>query len=153
MPTSPAAGKTHVLVFVMADCPISNRYAPELDRLATTYAAKQVSTLLVYEDPAIDAAKVKAHLASFYPTRPLPAIVDTDHSIAKAAGATITPTAAIFTPAGRAYRGRIDDLYISIGRQRREPTEATLRLALDNVLAGRPVAAPETQAIGCYIGG
>ena len=137
----------------MADCPISNRYAPELDRLAATYASKQVSTLLVYEDPAIDAAKVKTHLASFYPKRPLPAIVDTDHSIAKAAGATITPTAVIYNSTGRAYRGRIDDLYVSIGKMRREPTEATLRLALDAVLAGRPVATPETQAIGCYIGG
>jgi hypothetical protein len=151
-PMTVAPGDVHVLVFVSSDCPISNRYAPELARIAGDYAARRVRLFLVYEDPVIDTANATAHRSSFYPGLDLPVLVDTGHALARTAGATATPTAAIYTPAGRAYRGRIDDLYVAIGQARREPTERTLRLALDAVLAGKKPAAAETQAIGCYIG-
>ena len=81
------------------------------------------------------------------------AVHDRDHKIAHAAAATITPTAVVYGPNGRAYRGRIDDWYMALGKPRRAPTERTLRVALDAVLAGQTPAQAETQAIGCYIGG
>jgi hypothetical protein len=49
------------------------------------------------------------------------------------------------------YRGRIDNRYEALGRPRRVVTIRDLRDALDAVLAGRPVARPETTALGCYI--
>ena len=49
------------------------------------------------------------------------------------------------------YRGRIDNVYAALGKRRPEATEHDLRKALDEVLSGRPVAEPRTQAIGCYI--
>jgi hypothetical protein len=150
---TPAKGTTHVLVFVGTECPISNRYAPELGRIATTYAAKGVRTFLIYEDPAIEAARVRKHRAEFYAGLELPALIDREAALARAVGAKATPTAAVYSPAGRVYRGRIDDLYLSLTQSRREPTERTLRLSLDAVLAGRPAPKPETQAVGCSIGG
>ena len=150
---APSKGAAHLLVFVGTECPISNRYAPELGRIATSYAAKGVRMFLVYEDPGLDAARVRRHLAEFYPGVALPAFIDRDAALARAVGAKATPTAAIYTTAGRVYRGRIDDLYISLSQSRREPTERTLRLSLDAVLAGRPVPKAETPAIGCSIGG
>ena len=33
----PAGTRAHVLVFTTTDCPISNRYAPEIQRLAAAY--------------------------------------------------------------------------------------------------------------------
>lgn len=150
---APPEGIVHVLVFVSTDCPISNRYAPELARIQQEYAPKGVRVMLVYEDPAADTATVRQHLGEFYPSAPLPAFVDRERALARAAGATVTPTAVLYTTDGRRYRGRIDDLYVAIGKTRREPTERTLRLSLDAVLAGRPVPAPVTTTIGCYIGG
>jgi hypothetical protein len=150
---SPAPGTTHLLLFVSSDCPISNRYAPEVGRIVTAYAANGVQTFLIYEDPVIDGARVKTHVSDYYPGVVVPAIIDRDHAIARAVGARATPTAAVYTATGRAYRGRIDDWYVSLGQSRREPTERTLRLALDAVLAGRSPAPPETVAIGCHIGG
>jgi hypothetical protein len=41
-----------VLVFVRTDCPISNRYAPELRRLQDRFAPRGMAFWLVYPDPA-----------------------------------------------------------------------------------------------------
>ena len=49
------------------------------------------------------------------------------------------------------YRGRIDNQYAALGKPRRVVTVHDLRDALDAVLAGRPVANPETEAFGCFI--
>ncbi len=38
-----------------------------------------------------------------------------------------------------------------LGVARQQVTERDLRLALDAVLSGAPVAKPETEAVGCYI--
>ena len=37
------------------------------------------------------------------------------------------------------------------GKRRVEPTRRDLRLALDAILAGKPVSARLTKAVGCYI--
>jgi hypothetical protein len=67
-------------------------------------------------------------------------------------GIQVTPEAAIYSGAsGRVYRGRIDDLYASIGQSRRAPTTHDLRDALTAVLAGKSPARAETDAIGCFI--
>ena len=49
------------------------------------------------------------------------------------------------------YRGRIDNVYASLGKRRPAATEHDLRKALDEILDGKPVSTPETKAIGCYI--
>src|SRR5262245_43060710 len=68
---APPKGTTHVLVFVGTECPISNRYAPELGRLATSDAARGVGMFLIYEDPGIDVARVRTHLSEFYKDLPV----------------------------------------------------------------------------------
>lgn len=149
----PAVGNIHVIVFVGTECPISNRYAPELGRIAREYASRGVRMFLAYADPAVDEARVTKHVAEFYPGVTISPYLDRDGSLARELGARATPTAVILTPMGRVYRGRIDDLYLSLTQVRREPTERTLRLSLDAVLGGRPVPHPETPAVGCSIGG
>ncbi len=152
LPLAPAAGRVHLLLFLATDCPVSNRYAPEIARIVTEYAPKGVRSYFIYADPRATRQSVLAHLGEFYGGRSdVAAIIDTGLGVTGAVGARVTPEAAIYTVAGRAYRGRIDDLYISLGRARRAPTRRDLRLSLDRALAGLPVPVPETQAVGCYI--
>jgi hypothetical protein len=144
-------GKASVLFFVLSDCPISNGYAPEIQRICSDYAPKKVSCDLVYVDPDLKIADVKKHMAEYGYTR-IPAILDSAQTVVHAAGATITPQTAIVSPSGQVlYLGRIDNLYASLGKKRPEATENDLRKALDEVLSGRPVSTPRTKAIGCYI--
>ena len=52
-----AADPIRVLVFTTTDCPISNRYAPELERLHRDYGSRGVAFFLVYPDPAVEASQ------------------------------------------------------------------------------------------------
>jgi thiol-disulfide isomerase/thioredoxin len=144
-------GKASVLFFITSDCPISSSYAPEIQRICSEYGPKQVSCDLVYVDPTLTVADIKKHVLDFgYAS--LPAILDSSQKLVKAAGATITPEAAIVGPSGQIlYRGRIDNVYVALGKRRPEATEHDLRKALDEILSGKPVSTTQTQAIGCYI--
>jgi hypothetical protein len=144
-------GSLGVLLFVSSDCPVSNGYAPEIQRLCDVAKTKGGACTLVYEDPSIDAAQVRKHRDE-YRYRGIPAVIDSDHAIAGRAKATITPEALVLTSAGVVkYRGRVDDKYVALGQQRRVVTSHDLADAIDAVVAGRPVPRAETQAVGCFI--
>ena len=145
------AGAASVLVFVASDCPISNGYAPEIQRICRDYRTRGVACSLVYEDMSIDAARVRAHRQA-YGYKDIAAVIDADGAIAKRAKATVTPQAVIVGPGGIVkYRGRIDNQYAALGKPRRVVTAHDLRDSLDALLAGRPVAHAETEAFGCFI--
>jgi len=146
-----AAGKTDVLFFISSDCPISNSYAPEIQRLCGEYGKKNVSCSLVYEDVGVDESSVQKHLKDYGYTG-IPAIIDSRRKIATRSRATVTPEAVVIDTKGDVrYRGRIDNFYAALGKPRQQVTVHDLRDALDAVLAGRPVPNPETKAWGCYI--
>ena len=145
------AGAVAVILFVSSDCPISNGYAPEIQRLCDAARTKGGSCTLVYEDVSIDAAAARAHRDQ-YRYRQIPAVIDHGHAIARRAKATVTPQAVVVAPTGEIkYRGRIDDRYIALGKQRRVVTTHDLRDAIHAVIGGKPVSNAETQAVGCYI--
>ena len=137
-----------VLVFVATDCPISNSYAPEVQRIMAEHRTDGLRFYLVYADAT--AAEAKAHEAA-YGYR-CPALLDPDHVLAARVGATVTPEVAVVGDGGRLlYRGRIDDRYVDFGRKRPAATTHDLRTALAAVAAGRPVEIPLTRAVGCPI--
>jgi len=145
------SGPANVLMFIASDCPVSNGYAPEIQRICRDYRAKGVACSLVYEDVAIGTARVRAHRDEYRYTD-IPAVIDADRAIATRAKATVTPQAVVVGPGGAVkYRGRIDNQYAALGKPRRVVTVHDLRDALDAVLARRPVANPETEAFGCFI--
>jgi len=149
-PLEPARA-ANVLVFTATDCPVSNGYAPEIQRVCAGYAARGVQCLLLYEDVGVAPEAVRAHLAE-YRYRAVPAAIDQDGAAAARVGATITPEVAVVDHSGTVrYRGRIDNQYVALGRPRRTVTVHDLAAALDALLSGRPIPEPETQAIGCSI--
>jgi hypothetical protein len=143
--------RVEVQFFVMSDCPVSNGYAPEIQKICDAYRTKGVGCSLVYEDLRITPAGVTRHLAE-YGYRGITSTIDTNHRLAAQSKASVTPEAVLIDSTGAVrYRGRIDNKYIALGRPRRVVTSHDLRNALDAVLAGRPVPAGETPAIGCFI--
>jgi hypothetical protein len=149
----PEGPRSVVFVFTRSDCPIANRYAPDLERLQRRAAAASVDFWLVFVDPAESAAHIRQHLRSFqYGGRVLR---DPDHVLVRAAGATIAPEAAVFARDKRAprlvYRGRIDDRYLAPGRMRPAAIAHDLEDVIEAVGAARPLTLRETQAVGCVI--
>src|SRR5207249_9516148 len=51
LPFELASAKVFVFIFVSTDCPISNRYAPEIRRVEGKFAPAGVRFWLVYPDP------------------------------------------------------------------------------------------------------
>jgi len=146
-----AMGRAAVLFFIATDCPISNFYAPEIQKICGEYGTKGVSCSLFYEDVQVDSSAVRKHLMDFQ-YRNFPAFVDADRKVSTKVNATVTPETVLLDGAGKIrYRGRIDNFYADLGKPRRQATVHDLRDALDSVLAGKPVAVAETHAIGCYI--
>ncbi len=147
----PTAGKANALFFVTNECPISNSFAREIARICADYKSKGIGCALVYVDAALSDQQARKH-AQEYGHGDYPKIVDRKHELVKATGVTITPEVAVVDRAGKVlYRGRIDDSFAALGQPRRPVKNADLRDALDAIDAGKPVAKPETKALGCYI--
>ncbi|MCI0537865.1 MAG: redoxin domain-containing protein [Verrucomicrobiales bacterium] len=142
--------KVTVLIFVNPECPISNRYAPEIQRLAKTFQPNDTSFWLVYPDPDLSVEVIQQHLNQYGLS--LPALRDPRHVLVKRSQARVTPEAAVFRADSRlVYHGRIDDRYVDLGKERFAPTERDLELAVKACLANKAVHRPATKAIGCYI--
>ena len=147
-PLKDPKAKLTVLLFVRSDCPISNRYAPEVRRLHDAYAAKGIAFWMVYPDPDERADAIRRHLEEY--EFGVPGLRDPRHALVKAAGATVTPEAAVFKGSAMVYRGRIDDRWADLGRMRPEPAVHDLENAIRDVLAGKSVSR-RTRAVGCDI--
>lgn len=141
-----AAEPIRVLVFTTTDCPISNRYAPEIQRLASKFRDR-ARFVLVYPVPSDSADVIREHHKKFgYSLESV-----RDASLVKKTGVTVTPEVAVMAGDRMVYRGRIDDRYVELGRERPKPTSHDLEAALTALVAGKPVAVPETRAIGCIL--
>ncbi len=145
-----ATGKVEVLIFARSDCPITKRYGPELQRLSREFVHAPVRFWMVFPDPADTPQDVGATVAQYsFPGTPL---LDPKHELVHIAHATIAPEAAVFDRDGKlVYHGRIDNLYVDIGKSRAAATEHDLETAITDVLAGKPVQQAETQAVGCSL--
>ena len=145
------SGAANVLFFVSTDCPVSNAYAPEIQQVCSAYRSKGVSCALIYEDVHVSPADVRRHLDE-HRYQQILAAIDADASLSLKVGASVTPETVVVDRTGAVrYRGRIDNFYVAFGRSRQVVTVHDLRDALDAVLADKPIAAPVTQPIGCFI--
>ena len=139
-----------VFVFLSTDCPIANGYSPELGRIQATFASRGVRFWSVYCDPSETDDSIQRHQKEYQLT--LTPLRDPHQSMASAMGVTKTPEVVVLRPDGtRVYRGRIDDRHLRLGQSRPAPTSHDLRDALEALLNGRPIATPETTAIGCHL--
>ncbi len=147
-PFQKSAGKVVVLVFVRTDCPISNRYAPVIQRISAKYEGK-AAFWLVYPDKSEFAEKIRQHERDY--GYKLHALRDPQHTLVKLGLARVTPEVAVFDKSRRlTYHGRIDDLYQDFGRARPAPTTRELEDAIQAALTGHAPPA-STPGVGCFI--
>jgi thiol-disulfide isomerase/thioredoxin len=148
-PLKSAGGKVVVLVFVRTDCPVSNRYAPTIEKLSEEHGAK-VAFWLVYPSKSESAEAIRKHEREY--GYKIPALRDPQHVLVKESRVQITPEVAVFD-AGRklVYHGRIDNLYEDVGRARSSATTHELEGAISAALSGKSLAADATHGVGCYI--
>jgi peroxiredoxin len=152
-PFADSGAKAVVFIFTRSDCPISNRYAPELRRLSALFAPKKVKFWMVYPDADAQPGSIRRHIKEY--DYNCEALRDPEHELVKATGVSVTPEAAVFainrSGARMIYRGRIDDRYAAFGKYRPAPATRDLEDVLAAVVKGEPVELKTTPAVGCYI--
>ena len=143
-------GKVVVLAFLGTECPLAEAYAPRLAELARDFGKRGVAFFGVdanQQDGPVAIGRFAAKHAL-----PFPILKDVGNVLADRIGAERTPEVFVLDVSRAVvYRGRIDDQY-AIGVHRPSSTRHDLVDALDAILAGRPVATPKTDAVGCRIG-
>jgi peroxiredoxin len=138
-----------VVAFVGTECPLAELYAGLLAELAADYGPKGVGFVGLASSER-DSAEAIERFARAH-RLPFPVLADRNGAAAARLGVTRTPSVVVLDERRAIrYRGRIDDQYTRSAR-RAEPRRRDLADVLDALLAGRPVATPETLAIGCPI--
>lgn len=150
--------KAIILFFTATDCPISNRYIPEVQRLQTEFENRGVTLWYVYPNAGETSTAISQHEVAYGAEEHV--LFDPHHRLVSLVGAKITPEVAILVPEGAAprsfrvvYRGRIDNRYIHFGVQRPQATRHDLEKAIADVLQHRPVHQPDGPPVGCAITG
>ena len=138
-------GKVTAVIFVSAQCPVSNAYGDRLEAIYKDYASKGVRFLFVNsnvtESESYIAGNAKQHGFTFEIYH------DAASRIAAKFGAQVTPETYLLDANGVIrYHGAVDDSQ-NEARIHSKP----LRAALDAVLAGKTPPVAETKAFGCTI--
>jgi hypothetical protein len=148
-----AHAKAVVLFFTASDCPISNRYIPEIERLDREFTPQGVAFWWVYPNPSDTAEVIRQHQEQFNFRGQI--VLDTAQQITRMAHATITPEAALFVPASsglrEVYLGRIDNRYVALGQERPAATTHDLESAIRAALNRMPVPKAGGPVVGCSI--
>jgi hypothetical protein len=149
-PFDQPGSRATVFIFTRTDCPIANRYAPEVQRLHREFGPQRVAFRLVYLDGGEPVEAIRAHLGQY--GYDIPALRDPRHVLVSLTGVRATPEAAVFTAERRlVYRGRIDDRYLDFNRVRASPKRHDVREVLTAIASGTPVEPRTTDAVGCLI--
>jgi len=146
--------KVIVVAFLGVECPLSKLYAPKLVKLAQDYEAKGVTVIGVDPNRQDAVTEMGAFASEHKLTFPL--LKDLNNKLADELGAARVPQVFVLDADRKIrYAGRIDDQYgfdTGSGYAKPNVSRHDLTSAIDELLAGKEVSQPETEAIGCLIG-
>lgn len=141
-----------VVMFICNHCPFVKNIWEQLIALGKDYQEKGIKFIAIssndaenYPDDGPEKMKALAESTNL----PFPYLYDETQEVAKAYQAACTPDFSIFDSNLKCvYRGQLDDSRPNNGKT---ADGKDIRAALDNILAGKPIAATQTPSIGCNI--
>ena|SRR2546421_10426731 len=139
-----------VVIFNSNRCPTAKAFEERMNAIQRDYAERGVRLVAInstdehlYAEESLPAMVERAREGGYT----FPYLKDADQRAARSFGAECTLHAFVLDRERRVrYRGRIED-----SRNAERATTHDLRDALDDLLAGREVRVPETQAYGCAL--
>ncbi|MGB1363875.1 MAG: hypothetical protein ACPG56_04530 [Flavobacteriales bacterium] len=140
-----------VVVFLAPLCPICQDYTYFLNALHNEWAAAEAPVELVgvFPEGSASLEDIEGFADTYGVTWPLQLDLE---GAAVDLNARWTPEVFVLDTLGRVhYRGRVNDLYVSLGKHRPKPKRHDLRDAVAALLAGQAPPDSVTQAIGCPI--
>ncbi|MEM9586285.1 MAG: redoxin domain-containing protein [Planctomycetota bacterium] len=138
------------IVFLGTECPLAKLYGPRLQQLQDEFEDRGVQFVGINSNSQDSLTEltgyVQRHQIKF------PMLKDIGNVVADAMDARRTPEAFVLDQDRKIrYHGRIDDQY-GVGYSRDKVVHGELSDAIEDLLAGREVAKPQSKPIGCHIG-
>jgi peroxiredoxin len=138
-----------IVAFLGRECPVARQYAQRLNEIARDFETRGISVVGIDANPGVRATDVAAfekELGLRYPI-----LLDAEQLLMKHLGAARQPEVFVLDQARVVrYRGRVDDQY-SPGTHRPRAGRADLVIAIEELLAGKPVSLSRTEPAGCAI--
>ncbi len=150
-----ADSKLVAVAFLGTECPLAKLYGPRLQKLADEYEAQGVTFLGIYPNRQDSISEIANFARVLHVEFPL--LKDVGNLVADQFGAERTPQVFLLDENRVVrYAGRVDDQYgideASTGYANQEVRRRHLAEAIDELLAGKSVTEPLTEAPGCIIG-
>jgi len=142
--------KLVVVAFLGTECPLAKLYAPVLSKMSKEYKSKGVVFLGINANRQDSITEIASYAERHGVLFPL--LKDVGNVVADRMGAVRTPEMFLLDEQRIIrYWGRVDNKY-GVGYVRDNATREDLKIAIDEVLAGKKVSKPMTQSRGCHIG-
>ncbi|HCN06220.1 MAG TPA: hypothetical protein DIS79_11445 [Bacteroidetes bacterium] len=138
-----------VIAFVSPSCPVSRVMTPKILDLQRQFGPLVIWTFVIAEDDP-DSVEISDYVDDFQIT--IPIVVDSGHDSVRKYSATTYPEVFVRTATGVvAYRGRVDDSFLTIGKRRTGVLHHSLKIALEALRDGRQEYDSVTTPVGCMI--
>ena len=144
------AKRLTVVCFLGTECPLAKLYAVRLQSLYETFADQDVRFIGINSNRQDSPDE----LAQFAKTQGItfPLGKDFDNVVADQFDVVRTPEVIVVDGDLKVrYRGRVDDQYLP-GVSRSRPQRADLKIAIEELLAGKAVSIERTEPEGCLLG-
>ncbi|MES2855435.1 MAG: thioredoxin family protein [Bdellovibrionota bacterium] len=140
-----------LIMFICNHCPYVKAIEDRLIALGNDYRGKKLKVVAIcsndaenYPEDSYEKLKARAELKGY----PFPYLFDETQDVAKTFGAVCTPDFFLYDKDVKlAYRGRLDDSWKDESAVRTQE----LRLAIDNLLAGKKPSDQQPPSMGCNI--
>ncbi|QDT04816.1 Thiol-disulfide oxidoreductase ResA [Rubripirellula lacrimiformis] len=138
------------IVYLGTECPLAKLYGPRLSDIQSRYADRGVQVIGINSNTQDSLTELAAYARRYGVD--FPVLKDPGNRVADAMGAQRTPEVFLLDRDRIVrYHGRIDDQY-GVGYSREREAKPELTLAIDALLAGKPVPVAATKVVGCHIG-
>lgn len=139
-----------VICFLGTECPLAKLYAGRLQTLFKTFSDQDVRFIGINSNRQDSAEE----LAEFVQVQGIkfPVAKDFDNVVADQFKVVRTPEVIVVDADMKVrYRGRVDDQYLP-GVSRSKPEREDLKIAIEELLAGKTVSVSHTKPEGCLLG-
>lgn len=141
-----------VVVFLSPECPISQQYTLDLNRMGERFREDHMTFYGVIPGRLYSGMNIDSFQNTYKISFPL--LIDADYKLTRLLQASITPEAFLLNDKSDiVYSGAIDDAWLSLGKKRSNKTRTYLTDAIDAMIGKRGIQIKKTKAVGCLIEG
>ena len=142
--------KVCVFIFLDVECPISQYYTQNLQKLFVKYQMANIVFFTIFPTKYTHKAEIEFFNKKYELT--IPSILDKFQNITKKLNATVTPEVFVLNKGGQIVdSGCIDNSFFALGKRNLTPKKLYLEQTLELLINNKVPQKSHVEAIGCEI--